>query len=129
MANLLQSSQNKDTTAPSYYTNYLSNLATQGQAAAGQACYVGAQPLQTKAFGVVCQNFGAQQPGALAANTGGLLFGPGPAAGLQLSRRLGAARSQTAQCSVTLAVAGNRLGGVPSIHTRLLRGALFFSFS
>ena len=62
MANLLQSSQNKETTAPSYYTNYLSNLATQGQAAAGQACYVGAQPLQTKAFEAVCQNFGAQQP-------------------------------------------------------------------
>jgi hypothetical protein len=63
MANLLQSSQNKETTAPSYYTNYLSNLATQGQAAAGQADYVGAQPLQTKAFEAVCQNFGAQQPG------------------------------------------------------------------
>ncbi len=62
MANLLQSSQNKETTAPSYYTNYLSNLATQGQAAAGQADYVGAQPLQTKAFEAVCQNFGAQQP-------------------------------------------------------------------
>jgi len=62
MANLLQSSQNKETTAPSYYTNYLSNLATQGQAAAAQADYVGAQPLQTKAFEAVCQNFGAQQP-------------------------------------------------------------------
>jgi len=62
MANLLQSSQNKETTAPSYYTNYLSNLATQGQAAAGQADFVGAQPLQTKAFEAVCQNFGAQQP-------------------------------------------------------------------
>ena len=63
MANLLQSSQNKETTAPSYYTNYLSNLATAGKTAADQACYVGAQPLQTKAFEAVCQNFGAQQPG------------------------------------------------------------------
>ena len=62
MANLLQSSQNKETTAPSYYTDYLSTLANQGRAAAGQASYVGAQPLQTKAFESVCQNFGAQQP-------------------------------------------------------------------
>lgn len=66
MANLLQSSQNKETTAPSYYTDYLSNLANQGKAAAAQACYVGAQPLQTKAFEAVCQNFGAQQPGIAA---------------------------------------------------------------
>lgn len=69
MANLLQSSQNKETTAPSYYTDYLSNLATQGKAAAAQACYVGAQPLQTKAFQAVCQNFGAQQP-SIAAGQG-----------------------------------------------------------
>jgi len=69
MANLLQSSQNKETTAPSYYTNYLSNLATQGQAAAGQADYVGAQPLQTQAFQAVGQNFGAQQP-SIAAGKG-----------------------------------------------------------
>jgi hypothetical protein len=63
MANLLQSSQNKQTTAPGYYTDYLSNLANQGKTAADQADFVGAQPLQTKAFEQVCQNFGAQQAG------------------------------------------------------------------
>lgn len=62
MANLLQSSQTQATQAPSFYTNYLSNLATQGQQAAGQAQYVGAQPLQTQAFCAVATNFGAAQP-------------------------------------------------------------------
>lgn len=62
MANLLQSSQNQATQAPSYYTDYLSGLATKGQQAAGQAQFVGAQPLQTEAFCKVATNFGAQQP-------------------------------------------------------------------
>lgn len=63
MANsLLQSSQNKETTAPEYYNTYLSNLATQGKTAADKAQFVGAQPLQTQAFGAVANNFGAQQP-------------------------------------------------------------------
>jgi hypothetical protein len=62
MANLLQSSQNKTTTAPSYYTDYLSNLASQGKAAACAAQYVGAQPLQEQAFCQAAANFGAQQP-------------------------------------------------------------------
>lgn len=69
MANLLQSSQNKETTAPGYYTDYLSNLATQGKTAAGQAQYVGAQPLQEKAFCEAQGNFGAQQ-GALSTAQG-----------------------------------------------------------
>lgn len=53
MANMLQSSQTQATTAPTYYTDYLTNLATKG---AGEvdpttgAKYIGAQPLQTKAF-------------------------------------------------------------------------------
>jgi hypothetical protein len=62
MANLLQSSQNKTTTVPSFYTNYLTNLATKGQEAAQGANYVGAQPLQTKAFETACQNAGAAKP-------------------------------------------------------------------
>ena len=66
MSNLLQSSQNKETTAPGYYTDYLSNLASAGKTAADNASYVGAQPLQTKAFESACQNFGAQQPGIAA---------------------------------------------------------------
>ena len=55
MANLLQSSQTQATEAPSYYTNYLSNLATAGKDAATGAQYVGAQPLQEKAFSQVEQ--------------------------------------------------------------------------
>ena len=62
MANLLQSSQCKQTIAPDFYTNYLSNLATAGQTAQQNAQFVGAQPLQQKAFEQVNQNFGASQP-------------------------------------------------------------------
>ena len=62
MGNLLQSSQNKTTTAPAYYTDYLSNLATAGKTAQQGAQFVGAQPLQTKAFEEVCQNFGTAKP-------------------------------------------------------------------
>lgn len=62
MANLLQSSQNKQTVAPSFYTDYLGNLATQGQAASGQAQFAGASPLQREAFCKAQTNFGDQQP-------------------------------------------------------------------
>ena len=50
MANLLESSQQQATVAPDFYTNYLSNLAGKGTTAATGAQYVGAQPLQEKAF-------------------------------------------------------------------------------
>ena len=50
MSNLLQSSSNKSTCAPSYYTNYLCTLATKALAAQCAAQYVGAQPLQNQAF-------------------------------------------------------------------------------
>lgn len=56
MANMLESSQTQATTAPSFYSQYLSNLATTGSQAAGlgqpvqTAQYVGAQPLQEQAF-------------------------------------------------------------------------------
>jgi hypothetical protein len=62
MANLLQSSQNQATTAPGYFTDYLTNIAQRGTQAQGQAQYVGAQPLQEKAFQTVEQNLAAQQP-------------------------------------------------------------------
>ena len=62
MANLLQSSQSKTTCVPSFYTNYLTNLATKGTAAACGAQYVGAQPLQTQAFKTAGENAGAAQP-------------------------------------------------------------------
>jgi hypothetical protein len=53
MANLLQSSQTSATQAPSYYTDYLSNIATKGAAQIDPttgAQYIGAQPLQETAF-------------------------------------------------------------------------------
>ena len=62
MANLLQSAQQKTTCVPSFYTNYLTNLATKGTAAACGAQYVGAQPLQTEAFKTATANAGAAQP-------------------------------------------------------------------
>ena len=62
MADLLTSSQTNATQAPSYYTNYLNNLASQGTSAAQNAQYVGAQPLQTQAFTDVSQNVGNYQP-------------------------------------------------------------------
>ena len=62
MANLLQSAQQKTTCVPSFYTNYLTNLATKGTAAACAAQYAGAQPLQTEAFKTATANAGAAQP-------------------------------------------------------------------
>jgi hypothetical protein len=62
MANLLQSTATKTTSVPQFYTCYLTNLATKGQAAQAAAQYVGAQPLQEQAFCKVSTNFGQQQP-------------------------------------------------------------------
>lgn len=62
MANLLQSSQQQSTCAPSFYTNYLSNLATAGQKAQAGATYQGAQPLQTQAFTNAANQAGQFQP-------------------------------------------------------------------
>jgi len=65
MANLLQSSQTQATTTPSYYTDYLSNIAKQGTAQIDPttgAQYVGAQPLQTSAFGEADVGTKAYQP-------------------------------------------------------------------
>jgi hypothetical protein len=65
MANLLESSQTQATTTPSYYTDYLSNIAKQGTAQIDPttgAQYVGAQPLQTSAFGEADVGTKAYQP-------------------------------------------------------------------
>ena len=62
MADLLTSSATTATQAPTYYNNYLNNLATNSQTAADAAKYVGAQPLQTQAFADVAQNVGNYQP-------------------------------------------------------------------
>ena len=77
MANLLQSSQTQATSAPQYFTDYLSNLASKGTDAAGNAQFVGAQPLQEQAFAMAGQNAGqfqapvqaGQQMATNAANT------------------------------------------------------------
>jgi hypothetical protein len=54
--------QKQVTAAPSFYTDYLNQLATQGQKAASGSQYVGAQPLQEQAFNQVAQNVGNYQP-------------------------------------------------------------------
>ena len=74
MADLTQSSQTTATTAPQYYTDYLSNLATKGTAAgaAVDPAAWNAQPLQTKAFENVAANVGNYKPGL---ETAGASFG------------------------------------------------------
>jgi hypothetical protein len=78
MANLLQSSQTAATLAPSYYTDYLSNLASQGASAAGvgagatalpAAKYAEANALQTGAFGDVTKAASAYEPTLTSAGT------------------------------------------------------------
>lgn len=67
MANLLQSSATTATQAPTYYNDYLSNLATSGTQAAKAAQFVGAQPLQEKAFEQVADKASAFAPTLTAA--------------------------------------------------------------
>ena len=69
--------QQQVTAAPSFYTDYLNQLATQGGQASQNAQYVGAQPLQEQAFNQVSQNVGNYQPTLqnainLAQNAGGM---------------------------------------------------------
>ena len=54
--------QNQVTTTPGFYTDYLNNLAQRGTAAAGQAKFVDATPLQQQAFDLTAQNVGSYQP-------------------------------------------------------------------
>jgi hypothetical protein len=54
--------QQQVTAAPTFYTDYLNQLATQGGRAAQDAQYVGAQPLQEQAFNQASQNVGNYQP-------------------------------------------------------------------
>lgn len=58
----IKTTQTQTTTAPTWYTDYLNNLSTQGTAAAQNAQYIGAQPLQQQAFNQVAQNVGNYQP-------------------------------------------------------------------
>lgn len=58
----ITTTQQQQTQAPTWYTDYLSGLANTGNAAAGAAQYVGATPLQQQAFGQVGSNVGNYQP-------------------------------------------------------------------
>jgi len=54
--------QQQVTAAPSFYTDYLNQLATQGQQATQGSQFAGTQPLQQQAFDKVSQNVGNYQP-------------------------------------------------------------------
>lgn len=58
----ITTSQQQQTIAPSFYTDYLSNLATQGAQTAQGAKYAGAQPLQQQAFGLTGGSVGLASP-------------------------------------------------------------------
>jgi hypothetical protein len=101
MANLLQSSQNKETIAPDYYTSALSTIANQGKADVGNAQYIGATPLQQQAFTNAAANAGAAKP--VLGQSGNVL---GTAAGTNISNAanpylteaFGGNPAQLAQC-------------------------------
>ncbi len=57
---LVTSAQTNQTTAPSFYLDYLNNLATQGMNANPQ--FAGPSPLQSTAFNTAAQTAGAWQP-------------------------------------------------------------------
>lgn len=76
MAGLLESSQTVEQVAPDWYKTYLSGLAGQGTAAAANAQFVGATPLQQQAFDQVGGASSAYQPTlAAATNTLGQASG------------------------------------------------------
>jgi hypothetical protein len=54
----ITTTQTQATAAPTFYTDYLNQLAKQGACVAQNAQYVGATPLQTQAFNLVAQNQG-----------------------------------------------------------------------
>ena len=58
----ITTTQNQVTSAPSWYTDYLSGLASGASTGATGAQFAGAQPLQTQAFNQVQQNVGNYQP-------------------------------------------------------------------
>jgi hypothetical protein len=64
----ITTTQNQVTSAPSWYTDYLSGLASSAAAGSTGARYAGAQPLQTQAFNQVQQNVGNYQPNLTAAS-------------------------------------------------------------
>jgi len=100
MANLLQSSQNTATTAPSYYNNYLSGIAQQATCKCGpiqNANYVGATGLQNTAFNTVGCAANAGQP-----NLGAATNTLGAAAGSVSPLAAGASNLQNATTCAAL---------------------------
>ena len=77
MANLIQgdampnitTSQTNTPTAPDFYNNYLSNIATGGKDAIGTGGAAGASPLQSSAYAAAPTAINAGQPALAAANT------------------------------------------------------------
>jgi hypothetical protein len=57
----ITTSQQQQTIAPQFYTDYLSQLASQGQNAVDNSKFVGLQPLQTQAMSLANQNVGNYQ--------------------------------------------------------------------
>ena len=120
MANLLQSSQNKETTAPDYYTSALSTIANQGKADVANAQYICATPLQQQAFENAADRSGAAAP--ILGQSGNVL---GTAAGTNISNAanpylteaFGGNPAQLAQCYMSPYIQ-NAVQGMSNIGMR-----------
>jgi hypothetical protein len=120
MANLLESSQNKQTEAPGYYTSALCTIATQGKKAVEDAKFIGAVPLQQQAFQSAAANAGAARPTLgqsgqvlnTAANTN--ISG---AANPYLTQAMGGNPAQLAQCYMSPYIQ-NAVQGMSNIGMR-----------
>jgi hypothetical protein len=64
----ITTTQSQTTTAPTFYTDYLTNLATNATNAGANAKFVGATDLQNKAYDLTASNVGNYQPNLNAAN-------------------------------------------------------------
>lgn len=58
----VNTTQTTSTTTPSWYTDYLQNIASSGAAAADNAKYVGIQPMQQQSYDLAQANVGNYQP-------------------------------------------------------------------
>ena len=120
MANLLESSQNKQTIAPGYYTSALCTIATKGKEAVEGAKFIGATPLQQQAFGTAAQNAGAAKPTlAESGNVTGQAadVNIANAANPYLSEAFGSNPAQLAQCYMSPYIQ-NAVQGMSNIGMR-----------
>jgi hypothetical protein len=120
MANLLQSSQNKQTEAPGYYTSALCTIATQGKQAVENAKFIGATPLQQQAFTSAAANAGAAKPtlgqsGQVLSNAANTNISG--AANPYLSAAMGSNPAQLAQCYMSPYIQ-NAVQGMSNIGMR-----------